>query len=258
MAKIFTIENLQYKNILKDINFSLEEKTFNILVGHNGSGKTTLVNCIRQVLEYQGNILITNQNIKNNSELHHKIGFFTNDEYVLEKNILDELISFLINLGYTEEIAKRRIYNLSKKIGTTNILYKNYDDLKKYEKTLVSFLFSVVHEPKILIIDNELNSLDNNYKNKVLSYITSLKKLTVLFITTCCDYFDLADSFIFIKDGKVVLSCNLEELKNNEKLLIKVGSKLPFSIELSNKLISYELLKEIEPDIKKMVDLIWK
>ncbi|MBQ2017655.1 MAG: ATP-binding cassette domain-containing protein, partial [Alphaproteobacteria bacterium] len=38
------------------MNFSLKEKTFNILIGENGSGKTTLVKCIRQIINYEGDI----------------------------------------------------------------------------------------------------------------------------------------------------------------------------------------------------------
>lgn len=258
MTNILTLQNLQYKNILDSITFSLEEKTFNILVGPNGSGKTTIVNAMRQMLEYSGDIFVFNQNIKNNLDISKKIGFFIRENYLLENNVYDELLSFLINIDYEKEEAKKRIYAVTKKIGITNILFKKQKDLRNYEKTLLSFLFSIIHEPKILIIDNELETLDENYKNKILSYIKGKKKLTVLFITNNANYFYLADKFLFLKEGKIVSSCNSDEIVENEKLFVKLGASLPFSIELSNKLISYELLDNIETNIEEMVSKIWK
>lgn len=257
MAKVLTIENLQYKNILKNISFSLEEKSFNILVGPNGSGKTTMVNCLHGFLKYSGNILVNNQNINSDLNLLKKMGFFIDEEYLLEKNIFDELLSFLLNLNYAEEKSKKIIYSISKKLGVTNILYKKQNELKCYEKKIVSFLFSVIHEPQILVIDSDLSTLDKKNKEKILNYITSLKKTTILFITTQSDYFEFGTNFIFIKDGKSILTIEQSQIKDNEKTIIKSGSKLPFLMDLSNKLIAYELIDNIGTNIKDMVDLIW-
>lgn len=255
MAKILRIENLQYKEILKDINLELEEKTFNLLIGKNSSGKTTLVNCINQSLKYSGNILFNNQVIVEPSK---QIGYFNDEQYFFENIIIEELLSFLKNLNYTEEEAKKRIYTLSRKLNFENILYKEYNELNINERTLVSFLFSVIHEPKILIIDNDLETLDENYKTKIFNYIKSQKKLTTLFITTNSNYFYLANEIFFLNNGKISLKTDFDNIHEKEKLLLKSGSNLPFEIELSNKLISYELLESLQLDIKKMVDLIWK
>lgn len=258
MASILKVENLRYKDILKDVTFSLEEKTFNILVGNNGSGKTTLVKSIRGLSKYSGNIIIENQNLENNIDLNKKIGFFVNNDYLLEKSIYEELLSFLINLDFDVETAKTRIYNITKKLGINNILYKCQSDLNNQEKTLLSFIFSIIHDPKILIIDNNLDSVHETYKNKILNYIKSKKKLSVLFITNNPNYFNLADHFLFLKDGKLVSSCTIDEILKNEKLFIKAGAQLPFLYELSSKLISYGLLDDIELNIEEMVNKIWK
>lgn len=255
MAKILRIENLQYKEILKDVNLELEEKTFNILIGKNSSGKTTLVNCINQSLNYSGNILFNNQVIK---EQPKQIGYFTDNDHLFETIIIEELLSFLRNLNYIEEAAKKRIYTLSHKLGFVNLLYKEYNQLSVSERTLVSFLFSVIHEPKVLIIDNDLETLDEVYKTKIFNYIKSQKKLTTLFITTNSNYFYLADEIFFISGGKISLKTDFNNINEKEKMLLKCGSNLPFEIELSNKLISYELLESIQLDIEEMVDLIWK
>ena len=256
MESVLRVENLKYKDILKDVTFSLEEKTFNILVGPNGSGKTTLVNAIRGLIKYEGNIFLLNEII--NEELYRQIGFFTDENIVLEDNLINELIFALKNLGYDEEKAKKRIFNLTKKLDIIDLLFKTKDQLTNCEKTFVSFVFSIIHEPKILIVDNDLENLNLNYKTKILNYIRSQKKITILFITNNSEYFNQTDNLLFFSNGEIVLNCKFDELVKKEKNLLKCGSNLPFSVELSNKLIAYELINKIELDIEKMVNEIWK
>ena len=260
MSSILKIENLKYKEILKDVTFSLEEKTFNILVGANGSGKTTLVNCLRGLSQYQGTINIFNCNIKqkDNLNLYKEIGFFLNDEILLEDIMYEELLSLLKNLDYEEEKAKKLIFSIAKKLDITELLFKIPSELLDYQKSLISFVFSIIHEPKLLIVDNDLDNLDEKNKSKIIDYLKNQKKLTILFITNDSEYFNLADNFLFLDDGKIILSCDFFELKNNEKTLIKCGTNLPFAINLSSKLMVYELLDSVELDFKKMVDKIWK
>jgi len=260
MASVLKIENLKYKDILKDVSFSLIDKSFNILIGSNGSGKTTIVNAIRGLIKFDGDVSIFDRNIKqgNNFDIYKEVGFFLDEDIILEECAFNELLNILKNLDYEEEQAKKKIFDKAKKLNITQLLYKNPKKLFNYEKTLINFLFSIIHNPKLLIIDNDLETLDEKNKQKIFSYIKSQKKLTTLFVANNNEYFYNADNFIFLDEGKIVLECDINELVNNEKKLIKCGSKLPFMIDLSNKLISYELLNSIKTDMEELVNEIWK
>jgi len=257
MESVLKIDKLKYKDVLKEITFSLEDKSFNILVGANGSGKTTIVNAIIGLLKYDGNITLLGNDIKN-KENNSEVGFFLSDNIKLEDNLFNELLSMLKNLNYEEEKAKKRIFSIAKKFDITSILYKNFEELLEYEKVIISFVFSIVHDPKLLIIDNDLEKLDNKYKNKILNYIKTQKKLTVLFLTNDSDYFYDADKVLLLIDGKVIELNSFEEVLKSEKKLIKCGSSLPFYVDLSNKLISYELLSSNILDAEELVNEIWK
>ena len=256
MDNILKIEKLKYKDILRDITFSLKEKTFNILIGANGSGKTTLVNCIKNINTYDGTILFNNFIINENS--HNEIGFFIDEPIYLEDNLFNELLLFLKNINYDNEKAKKRIYDLAKKFDTIDLLFKDIKTITYKEKTLVNFLFSIIHEPKLLIIDNDLEIFDEKNENLILDYLKNQKKITILFITNNNKYFYLADNLLFLNQGKIVLIGTLEEVQSEEKIFIKCGSSLPFEIDLSNKLISYELIDSVINDTKEMVNEIWK
>ena len=258
MELLLEIENLKYKEILENITFSLKKNTFSILIGSNGSGKTTLINCIRNLTKYDGNIRIFNQEIRNsNHEIYKKIGFFLEEKIVLENNAFEELLNMLRNLNYDEDKAKKKIYSLFKKLNATEILFKSNEELLMYEQTLISFAFSIIHSPKLLIIDNDLEELNQIYKNKIFDYIKSQKEITVLYVTNDEEMFNLADNLIFLSEGKIILTGNIDEVISQEKNFIKCGTKIPFMIDLSKKLIIYELINEVELDFEKLVNKIW-
>lgn len=260
MESVLKIDKLKYKDVLKEVTFSLEDKSFNILVGSNGSGKTTIVNAIRGTIDYEGTIILFNNILKEKHSLnfYKDVGFFIDDEIFLEDTVYEELLNLLKNLNYEEDKSKKMIFTLAKKLDISDILFKNKEQLLNYEKTLASFIFSVIHEPKLLVIDNDFEDLDLKSKNRIISYLKTQKKITILFITNNSEYFHLADNLLFLNDGKIVLSGGFEDVIEQEKVFIKCGSKLPFNIELSKKLISYELLSTIELDFEKMVNEIWK
>ena len=54
MSNVLSVENLNYKNILKNINFTLEKATINALMGSSGSGKTTILKSIFGLIEIEG------------------------------------------------------------------------------------------------------------------------------------------------------------------------------------------------------------
>ena len=254
MENVLKVENLKYKSILNNITFSLSPKTFNILIGSNGSGKTTLVNCIRGILDYEGKVQISGKDVIEN---YNEIGFFTSEEVGLEDIAFNELTNLLVNLGHDIEASKKKVYEVSKKIDASHILFKKKETLTAFEKTLIGFIFSIIHSPKILIIDNDLEDLNEKYKNKIFEYIKKQKNMTVLFITNNSEYFYMSEKFLIINNGTIIDSFTQEELLKNEKKLLKNGSNLPFTMDLSNKLISYELLNSQETDLDKMVNKIW-
>ena len=64
MESVLKIDKLKYKDILKEVTFSLEDKSFNILIGSNGSGKSTIINAIRGLKKYEGSIILFGNDIK--------------------------------------------------------------------------------------------------------------------------------------------------------------------------------------------------
>lgn len=256
MGNVLEIENLKHKKILNDITFCLEQKTFNLLIGPKKK-ITTLLNCINGSLKFKGTIKIFNT-LVNKNNICKGVGYFLNVNIYFENTVFDSLYELLSNIDYDEETAKKRIYSVAKKLGITKILYKTLEELSNYEKTLITFMHSIIHNPQLIIITNDLEIFDDKNKQKILKYIKGMKNATILFMTTNSEYFNYAENILIFNEDKIEHLDLNKDIVTAEKLLIKNGTKLPFNIDLSNKLISYELIESVQLDLEKMVNEIWK
>ncbi len=260
MSSILRMENLKYKNILNGISLSIEENTFNVLIGPNSSGKTTLTKAILGLIKYEGNIvfldfLSTKKNIK---KIRKDIGLFSNLNKLLNGTVIYNIMFPLLNLGYNEEEAKEKIYTITKKLEINKILLKNIDDLTSSEKKLTSFAVAIANSPKLVIIDDSLDELDNYNRNKIINYLKKMKDSTILFITNNADDILCADNLILIKNGQIVDSGETKKILENEKQFSKNNIPMPFLADLSHKLKAYNVIDEICLDIDEMVDEVWK
>lgn len=260
MGYILKIENLKYKDVLKDISFSLKENSFNVLVGENGSGKTTLVKAIVNLIKYEGTITLLGTEINNENvrDLIKNIGVLTEDNFLLNETSLYNITYPLLNLDYEETEAKKKAYEISKKLDIDNLLIKRAEELSLSEKKLVLFAKTIIHNPKLIIIDDTFEELDNYYRNKILNYLKAQKDKTILFITNNEEDILIADNLLIMKDGQVTESNSVKKLVNNKKVFIENNIKMPFLVNLSHKLIQNKKLKKIILDEEKLVEVIWK
>jgi len=259
----FIVKNLYFKDILKDINFNLEKGTINVLMGKNGSGKTLLFKCLFGLVESEGiisinDVIVTKENLE---EMRKKIGIYLGLNTLEDKNVFLNIMEPLINLNYEHAKAKKKVYEISKKLGIENLLYKDIKTLSNSQKKIVSFAQSVIHEPKVILVDGLFESLDTYYKYKIINFFTQMKKVKksiILFTTNNSEDLNFADSLLIIKNGKILVSGILEELVQYESLFSKNDIKLPFLIDLSYKLKVYNIIDRLIYDEDEMVDDIWQ
>ena len=262
MKSGLNVENLYFNDILTDINVELKPGTINALVGKSGSGKTTLLKSIAGFADYSGaislgGIVFDNINIEDQIK---NIGIYLNTKILENKSVISNLMNPLLNLNYQEENAKKIVYELTKKLGIDDLLYREVNSLSHSQKKVVAFVQSIVHSPKLLLVDNLFDSLDEYYKEKIISCLKGLKKSKksiILFTTNNGEDLMLADNLLVIKGGKIVGQGDVEELLKNENLFVKNDIELPFLSDLSNKIMAYEVIDRPIYDMNEMVDEIW-
>ena len=243
------LENVKYYNILKCINFSIEEESFNVLIGPNSSGKSTLVKVLAELINFDGKITFNGE--------RKDIGFFMEYNLFSYKKVMDNLTFILLNLGFKKNYSEEKAIEFLKYFDMEYLADKQISDLTFSEKRLVEFISSIIHEPKLIIIDDSFDYLPKTKRKKILKKIKDLG-VTILFITNNIEDIFYADQIIIINDGKTTFVGDLENLIKNEKNFINNEIYPPFVLDLSYKFLDYKLIDRVILNEKEMVNRIWK
>ena len=265
---MITIRNLTFKyrtkDLFNDVNMDIEKGKITSIIGPNGSGKSTLVKILVGLYRYNGKIEINNIPLlkDNRKEIRKSIGVvFTNpDNQFVAETVMDDIAFTLENMNYKKNIIKKKIEEISKYLGIYDILECNPHDLNSNQKQLVSLASALVHDPKILILDEALTMLDPYDKEKILNILKELnnKGLTILNISHDIEDTLISDYIYVLDKGKIILNGPKEEVYKEEDVLHKLGFELPFMVELSNRLIFYDLIDHVIYNMEEMVDTLWK
>ncbi len=266
---ILEIKNLmfRYKNkfIYDNFNLSVEKGEWITIAGPNGSGKTTLVKILSGLEKYSGNIKIFDKkyNRKNWLNIKKEIGFvFDNpDNFFACETVSDELAFSLENLAIMPSVIKKKISEISKLLKIDSVLDQDPSNLSGGEKQKVALACALMIEPRILILDDALSMIDVNTKDEMLNILRTLheqKRITIISLSHDLDESIYSDRLVILNKGKIVVDGPYPEVFDEERVMRKIGLEVPFVIELCKKLKVYNILDKVEPDIKTVVDKIWK
>ena len=257
MKTKFVIDGLNYST-LNNIDCTISKPSIISLIGKSNSELDLFFKCIADIYDYKGTILLNDNNIKNLKKVSLCIGIVN----LSEKSVLDNLIEPLLNIGNSDTEAKKKAYDIVKELDISNLLYKNINDLSYSQKKIVSFAKSIVTKPSILLLSYIFTSIDEYYKNKIFKCLIELRDKNdsiIIFTTNNADELLIADSIMVLIDGKIVLFDETKKVFNENETLLNNGKLLvPFIVDLSYKLKSYNLINKVMYDSEKMVNELWK
>lgn len=257
--------SFKYDNnyIFKDFNLDIEPASFVCIIGKNGSGKSTLAKILIGLYQAHGYITIDGY-LLNNSFLKKirrsfSVCFDNADEHFIGETVKDDLAFSLENLEYSKEEMESCISSIAKKFKLEEILEKTPDELTTSQKEKVAISSSLIHNPKILLLDesiHKLNSADKKLIFKILKEYQKEYKLTIILITHNLEDTLESDRIIVLDKGKIVLDNTKENIYKDERLE-KLGFNLPFIVKLSHNLMLYDLIDKVYFGEKELVDKLW-
>ena len=183
------------KEVLKNLNFNIEENDFLCVVGPNGSGKSTLIKGILGLIKpLKGKVEYNN--LKQNF-----IGYMPQEIKVdsnFPASVYEIIISGTLNkLGlkpfYTKK-EKEKANETLKILNIENIKDKSFTELSGGQRQKVLLARSLCATSKLLILDEPSNNLDSKSKKELYKIVTNLnkdKKITVIMITHDLDHNNL-------------------------------------------------------------------
>ncbi len=213
---------------VNNLSFEVADGTIFGLLGLNGAGKTTTFRMILGLIDdYTGEITIDGKHV--DYTISDTIGFLTEERSLLTKMTVFEQIKYYGVLKSMEEdkIEKKLDYWL-KRFGIFEYKDKKIKELSKGNQQKVQFISAIIHEPKLLILDEPFSGLDPINVELFKDVILELKQkgTSIIFSSHRMEHVELfCEELLVLVKGKSVLQGRLKDIKDNykKKNLVVVG-----------------------------------
>ena len=223
-----TIKNLTKsygeKEVLKDIDFTFEEGKIYGLIGRNGAGKTTFFNCLNEDVEIDKGEFVISDDYGDNKLRTEDIGYVISTPTVPEFLTGKEFLTFFL------EINKDNIKETKTIDEYFDLVKINKEDqdklLKEYShgmKNKMQMLINFIANPKVLLLDEPLTSLDIVVQEEMKQLLKNMKTGHILIFSTHILELalDLCDEIVILNNKKLELieKKNLNTKKYKDKII---------------------------------------
>ena len=208
---------------LEDINLTIEDGQFFVLLGPSGAGKTTTLRCIAGLEKIDsGSVLFDNETVTEDQPASRDVSFVFQQfslypHYTVYENLAFPLRSPMRKLP--EDEIKTKIENISKMLKISNKLKNKATELSGGEMQRVAIGRALVRKPNIYLMDEPLSSLDAKLRESLrieLKNIQTNLNATILYVThDQAEATTLADKIGVLKEGKIVQIGTPEEIYEN-------------------------------------------
>jgi len=203
---------------VKEIDFTVETGEIFGFLGPNGAGKTTTINMLTGLARpTSGTIKIAGEDgIKNIKRVQQLIGIVPDESNLYEEMSGLENLTFCASLyGMDKTKRERRAKQLLKQFGLTDTGNRSFKTYSKGMKRKLTIAAGIIHEPKILFLDEPTTGIDIESARQIRKLIKDLnEKGTTVFLTT--HYIEEAERLChrigFIVNGRVVRIGKIENL----------------------------------------------
>jgi ABC-2 type transport system ATP-binding protein len=203
-----------------NISFDIPEGKIFGLLGPNGAGKTSLIRIITTITRADsGSILFRGEPL--NSTHPSQIGYMAEERGLYKKMKVEEQITYLARLkGLTKKEAKTELEYWLEKFDIQDWRNKKVEELSKGMQQKIQFITTVIHKPKLLILDEPFSGLDPVNANLIGDEIDDLHKngTTILFSTHRMEQVEqICEHIVLIDKGTNVLSGSVSDVKDQFK-----------------------------------------
>ena len=216
---------LELKNVTKyygdfkavdNLSFKVKDGEIFGLLGVNGAGKTTTFRMIINLLDKnEGTILLDGKPI--DYSITDKIGFLPEERSLLLKlTVLEQAIFYGTLKGLDKKSIEERLDVLLERFKISEYKNRKIKELSKGNQQKVQFITAILHEPKLLILDEPFSGLDPINVEEFMKMINELKNkgTSIIFSSHRMEHVELfCDELVILVHGKSVLQGNLKDIK---------------------------------------------
>ena len=204
-----------------DISFSIEQGSIFGLLGPNGAGKTTLLRMITGIFYPDSGSIILNGKKFDALNDALNIGYMPEERGLYKKMKIGEQALYLARLkGMSKTDAMASIKKWFVKFEMETWWNKKVEDLSKGMSQKLQFVTTVLHQPKLIILDEPFSGLDPVNANLIKDEIFNLARngSTIIFSTHRMEQVEeICDHIILVNKGKKILDGSVNEVKQDFK-----------------------------------------
>jgi ABC-2 type transport system ATP-binding protein len=225
MNTILEVQNLKKyfssQKAVDDISFSIEQGSIFGLLGPNGAGKTTLIRMITGIFYPDaGTIQLNGKKFNPVSDVIN-IGYMPEERGLYKKMKVGEQAMYLAQLkGMSKQDAFKNVKEWFEKFEMGSWWNKKVEDLSKGMGQKLQFVTTVLHEPKLVILDEPFSGLDPVNSNLIKDEIFNLaqKGTTIIFSTHRMEQVEeICDHIVLVSKGEKILDGSVKEIKQQFK-----------------------------------------
>jgi ABC-2 type transport system ATP-binding protein len=206
---------------LESVSFEVQPGEIVGLLGPNGAGKTTIMKIITGFIKPTGGkVEVGEKDVqKYREEIQQEIGYLPESTPLYsDLSVYEHLEYAAESHGITGEDKEKSILNVLKTCGLEEREHHDISELSKGFKQRVGLAQALIHDPKILILDEPTTGLDPNQILEIRKLITELgKKKTIILSTHIMQEVEaVCNRVIMIKEGKIVADNSVKNLKHEQ------------------------------------------
>lgn len=199
--------------VLKGIDFSVDEGEVACLIGRSGSGKSTMLRCINLLeIPDSGEIRVFGENILENRDVNSyraKVGMcFQQFNLFTNMNVLENCVRPQMKvLRRTRKEAEEKALQLLAKVGMLDFSRTSVNTLSGGQKQRVAIARALCMDPKLMLFDEPTSALDPEMVQEVLNVMRELaaEGLTMIIVTHEMRFArEVSDRIVFVDDGIIV------------------------------------------------------
>ena len=205
---------------VKSISFDLNDGEVIGFLGANGAGKTTTLKMMTGYLvPTKGSITVNDMDIiEDMHSIQKQIGYLPELNPLYSEMRVYDYLEFLASIrDITGPQFKEALARVVEQCGLRGVVHKNISDCSKGYKQRIGLAAAMIHDPKILILDEPVTGLDPNQIIEIRSLIRSLGKEKLVFMSSHIlqEIQATVDRIIIIDQGEIVANGTSEELMAN-------------------------------------------
>jgi len=214
-------------------------------LGPNGAGKSTTLKMMTGFLNpSRGNVKFFGHDVTTDRlEAQKLIGYLPEGAPAYEEMTTLSYLGFIAEVrGYSGPEKKQRVEDVIVKMSLQKVSHQKIETLSKGFKRRVGLAQAIIHDPKVLLLDEPTDGLDPNQKHQVRSLIKSLSKEKIVVISTHIleEVSAVCNRVIIISDGRLLSDCSPLELEKKSAFFGAIS--MEFQSEVDVKLVAEQLL----------------